>query len=89
MGMESPMLGCITHRLGHTGQMNYLAWARLLIYLFYFLFSLFRVHLRHMGVPRLGVELELQLPAYTIAHSNARFLSTERCQGLNPHPHGY
>ena len=24
-------------------------------------------HLRHMEVPRLGVELELQLPAYTTA----------------------
>ena len=29
----------------------------------------------HMAVPRLGVELELQLLAYTIAHSNARSLT--------------
>ena len=28
-------------------------------------------HLRHMEVPRLGVKTELQLLAYTTAHSNA------------------
>ena len=35
----------------------------LLIFSFFFL----RLHLRHMEVPRLGVELELLLPAYTTA----------------------
>lgn len=36
-------------------------------------FSFFlRLHLRHMEVLRLGVELELQLPAYTTATSDAR-----------------
>ena len=30
-------------------------------------FLLLRLHLRHMEVPRLGVELELQLLAYTTA----------------------
>ena len=34
---------------------------------FFFSFFLFRAALWHMEVPRLGVELELQLPAYTIA----------------------
>ena len=32
-----------------------------------FFFSFLWPHLRHMEVPRLGVELELQLPAYTTA----------------------
>ena len=32
-----------------------------------FHFVFFRPHLRHMDVPRLGVELELQLPAYATA----------------------
>ena len=30
---------------------------------------------RHMEVPRLGVQSELQPPAYTTAHSNARSLT--------------
>ena len=28
------------------------------------------MHLQHMEIPRLGVESELQLPAYTNSHSN-------------------
>ena len=32
-------------------------------------------HPRHMAVPSLGVELELQLLAYTIAHGNAGSLT--------------
>ena len=32
-------------------------------------------HLRQIEVPRLGVELELQLLAYTTAHSNAGCLT--------------
>ena len=35
--------------------------------LFYLFFCFLGLHLQHMEVPRLGVELELQLPAYTIA----------------------
>ena len=35
------------------------------IYLFIYLFSLFRPHPWHMEVPRLGVESELQPLAYT------------------------
>ena len=31
------------------------------------MFSFLGLHLQHMEVPRLGVELELQLPAYTTA----------------------
>ena len=56
-----------------------------------------------MEVPRLGVELELQLPAYTTAAAmwdpscvyaicTTAMLDpypTEQGQGLNPHPHGY
>ena len=35
---------------------------------FFFFFLVFLgPHLRHMEVPRLGVEAELQLPAYTTA----------------------
>ena len=57
-----------------------------------------------MEVPRLGVELELQLPAYTtvtampdlssicnLCHSlqQHRILNPpSEAQGLNPHPHG-
>ena len=54
-------------------------------------------HLRHMEVPRLGVESELQLPAYTLAtamqdpscicdlhHSNIRSLMHEARPGIKP-----
>ena len=37
------------------------------IYLFIYLFCFLELHLWHMEVPRLGVESELQLPAYTTA----------------------
>ena len=33
----------------------------------FFFFKLFRPHVWHMEVPRLGVKSELQLPAYTTA----------------------
>ena len=42
---------------------------------FFFLFSFLGPQLRHMEVPRLGVESELQLLAYTTAHSNAGSLT--------------
>ena len=35
-------------------------------YLFIFLFAFLGPHPRHVEVPRLGVKLELQLPAYAI-----------------------
>jgi len=75
-----------------------------LIY-FYFIFCLFflGLQLRHLEVPRLGVESELQLPGYTIAmrdpsricnlhHSSWQCQDpypTDQGQGWNPHPHGY
>ena len=34
---------------------------------FFWSFVYLGLHLRHMEVPRLGVELELRLPAYTTA----------------------
>ena len=45
----------------------------LLVKFLAFFLSFFRAALLHMEVARLGVKLELQLPAYTTAHSNARF----------------
>ena len=41
----------------------------ILVYFFFFVFFFFPpgLHRRHMKVPRLGVRLELQLPAYTTA----------------------
>ena len=42
----------------------------------FFSFSFFlQPHLCHMDVPRLGTELELQLPANTTAHGSAGSLS--------------
>ena len=58
-------------------------------------------HLQHMEVSRVGVELELQLPAYTIAtatwdlscvcnlnnsHSKARSLTHEARPAIEPAP---
>ena len=46
-------------------------WPHLQFFFFFFLFFFFfvflRLHPRHMEAPRLGVESELQLPAYTTA----------------------
>ena len=39
----------------------------MLILLLEFFFVILGLRLWHMGVPKLGVELELQLPAYTRA----------------------
>ena len=39
-----------------------------------------------MGVPRLGVDSELKLPAYTIDMATPDLSPTERGQGSNPHP---
>ena len=46
--------------------------------------SLLGPHLRHMEVPRLGVQLELQLPAYTAAHGNAKSLTHWARPGIEP-----
>ena len=53
-------------------------WLELLGFtLFYFIlfFCFLGLHPQHMEVPRLGVESELWLQAYTIAHSNTRSLT--------------
>ena len=42
-----------------------------------------------MDVPRLGVESELQLQAYTAAHGNARSLTHWGGQGSDLCPHGH
>ena len=83
-----------------------LIWTQgLLSLLSFFLSSSFFLMATPMAyeVPRLGVESELQLPAYATAMatlnpgcicdlpaacSNARSLTAEQGQGLNPHPHG-
>ena len=53
--------------------------------------SLFRLHLQHMEIPRLGVESELPLPAYATAtatqdpsHVCDLYHSSRQCQILNP-----
>ena len=69
-------------------------------FLHFFLPS-FLLHLQHMEVPRLGVELELQLLAYTTTKATWNLshicdlheavpdsYPTEQVQGSNPHPHG-
>ena len=70
-----------------------------------FCFFFLGLHPRHMEVPRLGVESEIQLPAYTTARAT-RFLShvcdlhhslrqpwipdpPSEARDSNPHPHGY
>ena len=42
-----------------------------LLFIYLFIYCLLESHLQHMEVPRLGTELELQLPAYTTAHDDA------------------
>ena len=42
-----------------------------------------------MEIPRLGIQSELQLLAYTTACGNTGSLTTGRGQGLNLQPHGY
>ena len=48
-----------------------------------FLFFL-GLQVQHMEVPRLGVELQLQLPAYTTAHGNAGFFNPMRKARIEP-----
>ena len=61
------------------------------VFVFVFCFFLFRPPLRHMEVPRLGVESELQLPAYATATATSDpiwvcdlHLSSQQCWILNP-----
>ena len=42
------------------------------------------LHLQHMEVPTLGAQSELYLPAYPIAHSNARTLTHRARPGIKP-----
>ena len=57
----------------------------------FFFFCFLGLHLQHVEVPRLGVELELQLPAYTRAtatrdlnHVCDLYHSSRQHQILNP-----
>ena len=57
---------CKAPQLANLGKQN--AWKETTIQiLFYFIFCFSGLHLRPMEVPRLRVESELQLPAYTTA----------------------
>ena len=57
--------------------------------MFWGLLFCFGCYLRHMEVPRLGVQLELQLLTYTTAHCKPDPKPTERGQESNLLPHGY
>ena len=50
------------------------------------LFFFLRSHLRHMEVPRLGVESELQLPAYTIATATQNLSCSVTYTPVTPEP---
>ena len=61
------------------------------IWVFFFFCFFLELHLWHMEVPRLGVELELQLPAYSIATAMwdpsqvcNLHRSSQQCQILDP-----
>ena len=51
---------------------------------FFLFFCSLGPHPPHMEVPRLGVELELQLAAYTTAHDNVRSLTHSVRPGIKP-----
>ena len=68
-------------------------------YILFFFFTFSVLHLRHMEVPRIGVESELQLPAYTTAtgrgnqltsatyttaHHNTGFSTQQARSGIEP-----
>ena len=62
-----------------------------LILVFFFFFLLFGPHLRHMDVPRLGVESEPQLPACVTAMQDPNWvcdlhLSSRKHRSQIPHP---
>ena len=66
---------------------------------FFFFFGFLGPHLQHLEVPRLGVELELQLLFYTTVAATQDPtpqlmatldpVPTEQDQQSNPSPHGY
>ena len=43
------------------------------LFIYLFIYCFLGLHLQHMEVPRLGVESELQLPAYTTAMAERHF----------------
>ena len=56
-----------------------------------FFFCFLGLHSRHIEIPRLGIESELQLPAYTTATATQDlssicdlYHSSEQCRILNP-----
>ena len=53
--------------LSHNNVANWALETKYIIYLFIQSFFVLGLHPGHMEVPRLGVKLELQLPAYTTA----------------------
>ena len=53
-------------------------------FVFCFSFFFLRPHSWHMEIPRLGLELELQLLAYVTAHGNARSLIHWARPGIKP-----
>ena len=61
------------------------------LFIYLFIHSFLGLRLRHMEVPRLGVELELQLPAYATATATQDpscvcnpHHSSQQCWILNP-----
>ena len=59
-------------------------WRNKTLDFFLFLFCFLEPQVWHMEVPRLGVESELQLRAYTMAHGNARYLTHWSRLGMEP-----
>ena len=104
--MLSPVWDTRIIKIVPQGEIQWMKLGRFVIYQFLsFFFCFLGSHPWHVEIPRLGVESELQLPAYTTAtaklhpshicdlhHSSQQCLScqpTERGQGWNPCPHGY
>ena len=54
------------------------------LFFFFFFFCFLEQHGQNMEVPRLGVESELQLPAYPTAHSNPGYLTHWVRPGIEP-----
>ena len=58
------------------------SWTMLRKLLSFFFFRFLGQHSKHMEVHRLGVESELQLPAYTTVHNNAGSLTHWAMPGI-------
>ena len=80
--VQTPVLP-IAHALINLSVASYL----LQVFFFFWLVFL-GLHLRHVEVPRLGVQSELLLPAYTTATATPDPEPTERGQAWNPRHHG-